>query len=693
MFDLIRQGVNIVRHVEKYTQLKQSGRTLHGKCPLHEDDTPSFVVYPEENSFFCFGCNRGGSVIDFEVYRQNISPLDATKGLCDEYNLHPTPADSFRYQQQLQIRKKKESWLEALTDSFSGRLDIYEYVKNRGLSDATIKTFQIGAGGSSNVVVIPINDKFGKIAGFARRNLDKDAKEKYLNDASDMVYNKSEILYNFDRAKKYARDVNAIILNEGYFDVASLWEAGIKNGVAFCSSRITRDQSKLINEILDENGIIYLVPTNDATAQEMLEKNSEQIKILCPKNPQRILIIPEDCKDLNDVLIKHGVEKIKYLYEHTYPIELYCVQRILKNESMVEVQYARVRNFCMKINNTMVLDDLCDFLSTEWCKSPESIKAYLMTKNTKDAVDVSHLKTMSMLIADYDKYITTLKENRINFGWAKTDAITRGMRMGDVIQMVASGGTGKTLWAENLITNLIKNYPDLPLMFFSLEQMGVMAFERFAMMEGQLESYQVEQWNNNPDVEIQKKIIHTIRMLAENYKNFVLTDEGGMTMAKLEQYVTHAGMTVFDRPVKIIVIDYLGYLQGEGKDLYHKVSAIAKELKELAKKLKCVIISLHQVSKAGKSGGNPIESHMVRDSGVIFESADIMISAWRPELKESITDAEKKDLEGVYITKIIKNRYGISGVQIEFMFVKRYLKLFEKRDEPIKIDEHGKIGN
>jgi hypothetical protein len=562
-----------------------------------------------------------------------------------------------------------------------------------GLSEETIKAFQLGAGTTTNVVVIPINDRFGKVVGFARRNLDKDAKEKYLNDPSDMVYNKSELLYNFDRAKKFIRDKNEIIVNEGYFDVMSLWEAGIKTGVAFCSSRITKDQAKLISESIDEGGVIYFVPTNDATAQEMLEKNSEQIRVLCPKNPQRVFIIPEDCKDLNDVLIKHGAEKLKDMYGRTYPIELYCVMRIIDSEKMIDVQYVKVKNYCMKVGNEMVFDDLCEYLSSKWCKDMGVIRSYLMSKNTKDAIDINKFKTMPMLIADYDKYISTLKENRINFGWAKTDIITRGMRVGDVVQLVASSGVGKTLWAENLITNLVKNYPGLPLMFFSLEQIGVMAFERFAMMEGQLESHQVEKWNTNDDVEIQQKIVNTINMLAENYKNFVLVDEGGMTLAKLEQYVTHAGMVVFDKPVKIIVIDYLGYLQGEGKDLYHKVSAISKELKELAKKLKCVIVSLHQVSKVGKSGGDPIEAHMARDSGVVTESADIMISAWRPELKEGITDAEKKDLEGIYITKIVKNRYGVSGVQIEYMFVKRYLKLFEKRDEPVKVDEHGVISN
>jgi replicative DNA helicase len=250
---------------------------------------------------------------------------------------------------------------------------------------------------------------------------------------------------------------------------------------------------------------------------------------------------------------------------------------------------------------------------------------------------------------------------------------------------------GKTVWAENLLLNLTKQYPELPMMFFSLEQMGIMAFERFMMMEGQMESREVEKWVKDSDTEVKNKITAALSELSKNFKNFVLVDEGGMDLVKLENFVTYASMSVFSRPVKVVVIDYLGYLQGEGQDLYHKVTAISKQLKELAKKLKCVIICLAQVSKVGKTGGDPIEGYMARDSGVVQESADIMISAWRPELKEGITDSEKADLEGVYMTKIAKNKYGESGMKIEFMFVKKHLKLAERRDSPMQVDEKGKI--
>jgi len=693
MFELIKESVDIVRHVEKYTQLKQHGRYYQGLCPLHDDRTsPSFTVYPSDNSFYCFGCHKGGDVVDFEAERQQLSMGDAAKQLCEEYNLKPNYVQSAKYAQGIALKKKKADILDATVESLKGRQDIYEYIKKRGLTDETINEFSLGTGDKSNIVVIPIKDKFGKVVAFARRDLDPNAHAKYVNDSADLIFNKREILYGYDKAKYHIREVNSIILNEGYFDVMSLWESGIKSGVAFCSSRITREQVVLLQDLVDANHIIYFVPTNDTTAQNEFEKNITQVRAGFPKNHMRALIIPDDCKDLNDVLMIHGKEKITEIYQSSVPVELYLAKRIIKTEPIVEMQYTKIRNLCSSIDNALIMEDICNWLVDIWKKPASLIKSYIVNKNSQDEiVDTSKFKNMDMLMRDYELYIESLESNRLKFGWAKTDATTRGMRMGDVIQMIASTGVGKTMWAQNLMVNLVNQYPTLPIMFYSLEQTGVMAFERFAMMEGSLESKQVEGWYKNADKKIQEKLVETMRSFSKNYKNFVVVDESGIDMKKLEQYTLQAGMLTFGAPVKVVVIDYLGYLQGEGGDMYHKVSVISKQLKELAKKLNCIVISLHQVSKIGKTGGDPIEGYMARDSGVVQESADIMISAWRPELKEDLSDEEKKDLEGVYMTKIVKNRYGEVGRKIEFFFQKRYLKLLEKRDEPVMADEHGKI--
>ena len=689
MFDLLKNNINIRTHIEKYTPLRQAGRLLQGICPFpsHHEDTPSFMVYPQSDSFFCWGCRRGGSVIDFEAYRQDLTPADAARWLCDAYGLHPSPKEKFIFKRKMELRADKQVWLDELKDSFNSRPDIYKYVIDRGVTSKTIADFHLGAGESTNVVVIPIFDRFGKIAGFARRNLDKNAKEKYLNDSSDDIYDKSSILFNFDKAKHFVKESKSIILNEGYFDVMSLWEVGIRQGVAFCTSRIGLNQVKLMQDIVDENTIIYFVPTNDETAQNELTKNLSIVRAHCPKNHIRVLIVPQDCKDLNDVLIVHGRDAVVKVYDESVPIELFLVKRILNTTPIVEMQYQKIKNLCTGFDNPLIMDDICAFLAMTWGKSSDSIKSFLFTRKSGE-VDISHLKTIDTLVEEYGKYIEELKDNKLNFGWVKTDEATRGMRMGDVVQMIASSGVGKTIWAENLILNITKQYPNLPVMFFSLEQMSVMAFERFMMMEGSMELHEVEKWNKNEDKEIQQRLITTMQQLSSNFKNFVVVDEGGMDLDKLESYVASAGMQRFNQPVKVVVIDYLGYLQGEGKDLYHKVSALAKELKELAKKLRCVIISLHQVSKVGKSGGDPIEGYHARDSGTVWESADIMISAWRPELKEGISDAERRETEGVYMTKLVKNKYGVSGIKIQFMFIKKYLKLVEKRDE-ILVDVYG----
>lgn len=342
LYLLGQQSYNFFYHLideELYAFMRVEENICTDEFPIVYDLTVENSHTFAMDKFVVNNCHRGGSVIDFEAYRQSISPVDAAKMLCEEYNLHPTYADSFKFQQNLQLRRKKESILESLENSLISRLEIYEYVKSRGLSPETIREFKLGCGLQTSVVVIPINDKFGRISGFARRNLDPNAKEKYVNDPSDAIYNKSEILFNYDKAKYYMKGKKAVILNEGYFDTMSLWEAGLKHSVAFCGSRITRNQAHVLQDIIDENAAIYLVPTNDKTAQEELEKNVAQIRATFTKNHIRTLVIPDDCKDLNDVLTKYGKGKILEIYEGSISIELYLVKRIISTEKIVEMQY------------------------------------------------------------------------------------------------------------------------------------------------------------------------------------------------------------------------------------------------------------------------------------------------------------------------------------------------------------------
>ena len=125
----------------------------------------------------------------------------------------------------------------------------------------------------------------------------------------------------------------------------------------------------------------------------------------------------------------------------------------------------------------------------------------------------------------------------------------------------------------------------------------------------------------------------------------------------------------------IIFIDYLGYLkwQGNWKSIYEMVSMIAREQKEVAKRLNCVIVSLHQVTKT--KPGEPIEAYHARDSGAVHESADIMIGAWRPELQEGLSDADKRTKTGLWRTKFLKNRYGPQDAIVDFKFDATTLRL------------------
>jgi len=695
MFEIIKNNVNIVMHIEKYTQLRQAGSVLHGLCPIHQDkQTPSLTVYVRDSSWFCFGCNLGGSVIDFEMHRQSLSPNDAFQYLCEMYNIHPSPEEQRKYQKIHARRTEKKGWLDSLDGSLLSKQNIKLYLEQqRHLSQETIATFQLGAGEVNETVVIPIFDKFGHIVGFSQRFLDPNAPEKYKNDYEDEIYHKSEIWYNLDKAKEYIRKDNAVVLNEGYFDVMSLWEAGIKCSIAYCGSRIIKQQLYILQDMVTTDTTIYFVDANDKTAKDTIYKNQSQVRLSCPMNQQRVLMVPQDCKDLNDVLIKYGKEKIKELFDTSIAMELYLVKRVLADEPIIENQYVKVKRICNGIKNLMIVDDISKFLAVQWKKTEEMVRSFLIDGNVIEGIDPVKFKTIDVLINEYDEYIKNIDTNRINFGWPKTDKLTRGMRIGDVVQFIASTNVGKTLWAESLILNLTRSYPNMPVIFFSLEQIGIMAFERFLMMESGYDSKHVERWDKNEDTGISERLFHSMRTLSNNMKNFLLVDENNLTIEQLEEYVKYAGLTIFNNPVKVVVIDYLGYLKvKDGKDFYQKTAMVAKAQKEMSKRLKCITVSLHQITKEGKTGGDPVDGYMARDAGQVQECADIMFGAWRPCLKADISEEEKRDLERVYKVKIIKNRYGVSNIVMDYEFDPVCLRIGEERDRlENHVDLSGKV--
>lgn len=301
----VRNSCDIVEIISEYVDLKKTGKNFVGKCPFHNEKTPSFTVAPEKQMFYCFGCKTGGNVYTFIMKKENLSFPEAIEFLANKAGIVlPQPDDSAAISQKGRI---KNIILEILKDAAnyfyynlikteSGR-HAFEYLIKRGLSKEIIRKFGLGyslpewdstkkfleskgydeksiesagiiiKGKYNNYydrfrgrIMFPITDVMGRVIGFGGRTIaDSDSQPKYLNTPDTVVYNKRKNLYGLSIAKRESSK-KGIIIVEGYMDVIALHQAGFTNAVASLGTSLTIEQAKLIKRYTDE---VYLAYDSD----------------------------------------------------------------------------------------------------------------------------------------------------------------------------------------------------------------------------------------------------------------------------------------------------------------------------------------------------------------------------------------------------------------------------------------------
>lgn len=300
VIEQVREANDVVDVVGEYVQLKKQGRNYVGLCPFHGEKTPSFTVTQEKQIFHCFGCGKGGNVISFMKEIESFSFYEAVKFLADKggITLPDTGIEKeFSMSEENQSILAAHDWLTKLyhhllkftKDGKEG----YRYLKERGIDDEAIETFQMGfapnakefipeflakkgfqqhllvkAGILSELndnhvtdrfrgrVIFPIRNHIGKTVAFGGRSIG-DQEPKYLNSPENELFQKGKLLYNFDLAKKHIRKENQAVLFEGYMDVISAYQAGVKNVVATLGTALTEPQAKLLNRYVDTVIICY----------------------------------------------------------------------------------------------------------------------------------------------------------------------------------------------------------------------------------------------------------------------------------------------------------------------------------------------------------------------------------------------------------------------------------------------------
>ncbi len=340
----LQDKVDIESVISSNITLKRRGKTLVGLCPFHNEKTPSFTVYPESNSFYCYGCGAGGDVISFVRRMENLDYIEAVKAVAQIAGV-AMPEDGYDdtlSKQKMRIlaaNREAARFFNVCLNDPKNR-DALEYFLKRGLSANTVRRFGLGyapdgwrelvnhmkAKGFSenelvqanlarrsekdgrvsvydnfrNRVMFPIIDLRGNVIAFGGRVMD-DSKPKYINTSDTLVYKKSNGVFALNFAKN-AND-NKLILVEGYMDVIALHQAGFTNAIACLGTAFTNEQANLLSRYADEIIICY---DNDgagrtATLRALNVLNKTGLKI-------RIVQMTGG-KDADEIIRTHGKER------------------------------------------------------------------------------------------------------------------------------------------------------------------------------------------------------------------------------------------------------------------------------------------------------------------------------------------------------------------------------------------------
>ena len=342
----LRSRADIENIISSYVNLKRAGRISKGLCPFHGEKTASFTVYPDTQSYYCFGCGNGGDVITFIKNIENLDYIDAVRFLADRVGMDMPDENSYdstmnkRRLRMLEANREAARFFHKCLQTNEGAIG-YRYFKERGLSDDIIVRFGLGFAPDSyfsltnhlvskgftkeelvfanlarrsqknpdniydnfrNRVMFPIIDVKGNVIAFGGRVMD-DSKPKYLNTSDTLVYKKSMGVFALNLAKKSGKD--SLILCEGYMDVIALHQAGFTNAVAGLGTALTSEQAQLLSRYASEILISY-------DADEAGQKAAARALQIFKNTPAKIKILRlSGGKDPDEIIKNYGVEKMK----------------------------------------------------------------------------------------------------------------------------------------------------------------------------------------------------------------------------------------------------------------------------------------------------------------------------------------------------------------------------------------------
>ena len=402
--------------VGQYVTLRRAGANMFGLCPFHGEKTASFSVAPDKGIYYCFGCHKGGGVINFQMEVEGMSYPDAVRALAKRAGMTVPEDEEYqsRYKQQERLwalHKEAARYFHSQLYAPVGQAAL-QYALGRGMSKSILTTFGVGYAPESwdglvkamrakgytdqelkdsglvtvsqkngnlfdrfrDRLMFPIIDVRGNVIAFGGRTLKNDKETaKYLNSPESLIFNKRKNLFGLNLAKKTKE--NALILVEGNIDVVALHQYGFDNAVASLGTSLTEEQAALITRYAEQVILIY---DGDQAGQNatkraipILEKAGLQVKVLQL----------HDAKDPDEFLKKFGADKFRLMLEGS--------------SNRVEYQLNAIRRkYDLNVDDQRVkfLQECSDLISTLHSAVQREVYAGRVAETAKISLDTMKLE-------------------------------------------------------------------------------------------------------------------------------------------------------------------------------------------------------------------------------------------------------------------------------------------------------------
>ncbi len=368
----LREKSNIVDVVQKYVDLEKKGGRYWARCPIHNEKTPSFTVDETRGSYYCFGCHASGDVFSFIQQVEHVDFKEAVRLLANRAGLEiPKFNGNFNEEKRQAERQKKERLYQLMREAglyyynnLAGQAvgEVVDYINLRKLTKSTLKTFGIGYSSGYNGLIdylrnkgftdsemlesgvakekngklydfeagrliVPIFNNLNNVVAFGGRALGTVDFMKYKNTEETLIFKKRNELFGVHTLKKakLTENFNCVIVVEGYMDVISLYQAGVKNAVASMGTALTIEQARMLKYY---NNNIYLCYDGDNAGQKATYKGIDILRD-AGLNVKVVKLI--EGLDPDDIIKKYGVSKFRELVDNAISPTEYKIKEVAKN--------------------------------------------------------------------------------------------------------------------------------------------------------------------------------------------------------------------------------------------------------------------------------------------------------------------------------------------------------------------------